>query len=29
MQQAKYIQVIMGPNPMVLGVINKLDLVYP
>ena len=27
--QAKYIQVIMGPNPMVLGVIDKLDLVYP
>ncbi len=29
MQQAKYIQVIMGPNPMVLGVINESDLVYP
>ena|SRR6266702_5153000 len=28
-QQAKYIQVIMGPNPMVLGVIDESDLVYP
>jgi len=28
-RQAKYIQVIMGPNPMVLGVIDKSDLVYP
>jgi len=29
MRQAKYIQVIMGPNPMVLGVIDESDLVYP
>ncbi len=29
MWQAKYIQVIMGPNPMVLGVIDESDLVYP
>ncbi len=28
-RQAKYIQVIMGPNPMVIGVIDELDLVYP
>jgi len=28
-RQAKYIQVIMGPNPLVLGVIDKSDLVYP
>src|SRR6266702_1572288 len=28
-RQAKYIQVIMGPNPMVLGVIDESDLVYP
>ncbi len=29
MHQAKYIQVIMGPNPMVLGIIDKSNLVYP
>ncbi len=29
MRQAKYIQVIMGPNPIVLGVVDKSDLVYP
>ncbi len=28
-RQAKYIQVIMGPNPIVLGVIDESDLVYP
>jgi len=28
-RQAKYIQTIMGPNPMVLGVIDESDLVYP
>ncbi len=28
-RQAKYVQVIMGPNPMVLGVIDESDLVYP
>ena len=28
-RQAKYIQIIMGPNPMVLGVIDESDLVYP
>ncbi len=28
-RQAKYIQVIMGPNPMVLGVVDESDLVYP
>ncbi len=27
--QAKYIQTIMGPNPMVLRVIDKSNLVYP
>jgi len=25
----KYIQVILGPNPMVLRVIDESDLVYP
>jgi len=28
-RQAKYVQVIMGPNPLVLGVIDESDLVYP
>jgi len=28
-RQAKYVQVIMGLNPMVLGVIDKSDLIYP
>jgi len=29
MRQAKYVQIIMGPNPMVLGVVDESDLVYP
>ncbi len=28
-QQAKYVQIIMGPNPIVLGVVDKSDLIYP